>query len=237
MNFKEKLEKTLKNHQISVENEKLNKFEKFYNNLINVNKIHNLTSITDENDVIYKHFLDSILPICELNEDMKILDIGCGAGFPSLPLKIMNENLNITAIDSVGKKIDFVQNSAEMLEISHNFNTIHTRIEDLAHNLDYREKFDIVLSRAVAPLNIILEYSAPFLKMQGYILAYKGSNYEEEIKSSNNALKELNCKIDKILEFNLEEIDTTRYIIKIKKIGDISTKYPRKQNKPRTNPL
>lgn len=245
MNFKENMQKIFENNKIAIDNEQLIKFEKYYNYLIEMNKIHNLTAITEENDVITKHFLDSILVINYLNKEMEnsknnqlnIIDIGCGAGFPSIPLKIMNENLNITAIDSVGKKVNFVNDTINLLQLQNNFQTIHTRIEDLASNKNYREKFDIVVSRAVAPLNIILEYSAPFLKNNGYILSYKGSNYKEELNESKNALNLLNCEVIDILEYYVPEIDTTRYILKIIKKSNISTKYPRKQNKPRTNPL
>lgn len=237
MNFKENLIKIFANNNISINDLQINNFEKFYNLLIETNKTHNLTAITDKEEVITKHFLDSILPINIIPDESKIIDIGCGAGFPSIPLKIMNSSLNIFAIDSVGKKVDFVESTVKNLEISENFTAIHTRIEDLAKNKEYRETFDFVVSRAVAPLSVILEYSAPFLKNNGYILSYKGTNYAEELKNSENALKILNCKVEEILKFNISELNTTRYILKIKKIGNISTKYPRGQNKPRISPL
>ncbi len=237
MNFKENLIKIFANNNISINDLQINNFEKFYNLLIETNKTHNLTAITDKEEVITKHFLDSILPINIIPDESKIIDIGCGAGFPSIPLKIMNSSLNIFAIDSVGKKVDFVENTVKNLEISENFTAIHTRIEDLAKNKDYRETFDFVVSRAVAPLSVILEYSAPFLKNNGYILSYKGTNYADELKNSENALKILNCKVEEILKFNIPELNTTRYILKIKKFGNISTKYPRGQNKPRIIPL
>lgn len=237
MIFKEKLGNTFKKHQIKITENQLEQFNFFYDYLIENNKIHNLTAITDEEEVIIKHFLDSILPIAEIKENSKVIDIGCGAGFPSIPLKIMNNNLQITAIDSVGKKVNFVQSAIEKLKLSDNFVTIHTRIEDLARKKEFRENFDYVISRAVAPLNIIIEYSAPFLKNNGYILSYKGSNYQEEIDNCKNALKLLNCNIEEVIEYNIEETQTKRYLLKIRKNGEISTKYPRNSNKPRTNPL
>lgn len=244
MNFKEKMQKVFENNKILINNEQLEKFELYYNKLIETNKIHNLTAITDEDEVIIKHFLDSVIIIDKLNEEiiannnqLKILDIGCGAGFPSIPLAIMNNNLEFTAIDSVGKKVDFVNNVVDNLNLQNQFIGIHTRIEDLANNPKYRENFDIVISRAVAPLNIILEYSAPFLKNGGFIYSYKGSNYIEELENCNNALKILDCNITDIYEYHIPELDTKRYILKIRKNSQISTKYPRKQNKPRTNPL
>lgn len=237
MNFREKLKEIFGKHNISLSDKQAKNFEKYYENLIKINQIHNLTAITEENDVIYKHFLDSVLPVGELNNNSKILDIGCGAGFPSIPLAIMNNTLKIIAIDSVGKKVDFVNNTAQILDLSQNIQAKHTRIEDLARKSEYREQFDYVVSRAVAPLNIILEYSAPFLKNNGYIISYKGSNYEEELKNSENALKLLNCKLKNVKEYLLPDINTTRYVLIIQKIDNISTKYPRGQNKPRTNPL
>lgn len=237
MNFREKIKEIFGKHNISLSDKQAENFEKYYENLIKINQIHNLTAITEENDVIYKHFLDSVLPVGELNNNSKILDIGCGAGFPSIPLAIMNNTLKIIAIDSVGKKVDFVNNTAQILDLSQNIQAKHTRIEDLARKSEYREQFDYVVSRAVAPLNIILEYSAPFLKNNGYIISYKGSNYEEELKNSENALKLLNCKLENVKEYLLPDINTTRYVLIIKKIDNISTKYPRSQNKPRTNPL
>lgn len=231
------LEKVLTKYNIPINPKQLEQFGLYYENLMETNKIHNLTSITEENEVIYKHFLDSVIICNQIPDSSKIIDIGCGAGFPSIPLKIINNSLQITAIDSVGKKINFVQDTINKLNLNNSFYTIHTRIEELAHKNEFREKYDIVVSRAVAPLNIILEYSAPFLKNDGYIYSYKGSGYIEELKNSENALKTLNCKVEEIIEYNIDEIQTKRYLIKIKKLGDISTKYPRAQNKPRISPL
>lgn len=264
MDFKENLQKVFKNNNIDINENQLELFQIYYENLVETNKIHNLTAITDQKDVIIKHFLDSviitnylreieekniksqdIIQITNQTEDknihsencLKIIDIGCGAGFPSIPLKIMNKNLSITAIDSVGKKIDFVNDTIKKLKLQDRFTSLHTRIEDLANKADFRENFDIVVSRAVAPLNIILEYSAPFLKNGGYIYSYKGSNYQEELKLSENAMKVLDCTLEKVLQFDIPEMETSRYVLVIKKNSKISTKYPRKQNKPRTNPL
>ncbi len=231
------LENTFIKHNIPITHKQLEQFGLYYENLIETNKIHNLTSITEENEVIYKHFLDSVIIYNQIPDKSKIIDIGCGAGFPSIPLKIINNTLDITAIDSVGKKINFVQDTVNKLDLNDKSQAIHTRIEEIAHKKEYREKFDIVVSRAVAPLNIILEYSAPFLKNGGYIYSYKGSGYMDELKVSENALKTLNCKVEEIIEYNIDEIQTKRYLIKIKKLGNISTKYPRGQNKPRISPL
>lgn len=234
--MKELLEKTFKKYNILYNSNQINNFLKYYKMLINYNKSHNLTSITDIPDVVIKHYLDSVLPFQLIEDNSKIIDLGCGGGFPSIPLKIMNESFDFTAVDSVSKKTDFVRSVANELGFD-NFNIIHSRIEDLAFNSNYREKYDYIVSRAVAPLNIILEYSAPFAKDQGLIICYKGSKYKEEIDASSNALKQLNCEIIDIKEYYIDEIDQYRYVLIIRKNGQLSTKYPRKQNKPRLQPL
>ena len=208
----------------------------FVNSMLKYNETHNLTAITEINDVVYKHILDSVLPYKLFEKGKKILDIGCGAGFPSVPLSIINRDLDITAIDSVQKKTDFVKLVKNQLDLD-NLQVLHTRIEDFALDKKYRETFDIVVSRAVAPLNIILEYSAPMLKNGGYIFAYKGQNYENEIETAKNAMEILNCTVERVEKFYIKEIDSYRFVLIIRKNSTISTKYPRKQNKPRLKPL
>ena len=135
-----------------------------------------------------------------MRPNSKIIDIGCGAGFPSIPLKILENDFDITAVDSVNKKVEFVSNCTHKLGIDDKFICLHDRIEDIAQKKEFREQFDYVVSRAVAPLNIILEYSAPLCKNNGIIIAYKGINYKDEIQNSQNALNVLNCKIIDIKE-------------------------------------
>lgn len=235
--MKDKINQILNEKYKLIDNEKTAEdMQKFVEMMLEYNKIHNLTSITDIDDVILKHLLDSVLPIKMLENNAKILDIGCGAGFPSVPLAIANRGLNITAIDSVQKKTDFVEMVKNALKLD-NLHIFHTRIEDFARMEEHREQYDIVVSRAVAPLNIIVEYSAPMLKNGGYIFAYKGVNFDEEIKVANKAFRLLDCTVEDITGFYIYELDTNRYIIRIKKNSNIISKYPRKNNKPRTNPL
>jgi len=232
----DKLKEKINKYNIEYSEENIEKLAKFNDLMLEYNKIHNLTSITEENDVIIKHFIDSLLPYKELEENKKIIDIGCGGGFPSVPLAIINEKLNILAVDSIKKKTDFVLSAKNTLNIA-NLEVKTTRIEDIAFKTEYRESFDIVISRAVASLNTIIEYSAPLLKKHGKIVAYKGSNYQEELDNAKNALNLLKCRVKTIKEYYIEEIDTYRYIIIVEKFDDINKKYPRKQNKPRLQPL
>lgn len=223
-------------YKLGCTQEQCDKLCGFVEMMLEYNKTHNLTAITNEFDIIYKHLLDSVLPIDMIGDGVKVLDIGCGGGFPSVPLALINKDLNITAIDSVGKKITFVNNVKNALNVD-NLTAIHTRIEDYARIRGVRESFDVVLSRAVAPLNVIIEYSAPMLKDGGYIVAYKGSNYHDEIVECENALKELKCEIKECREYIIKEVDASRCVIKILKKSKIHDKYPRLQNKPRIQPL
>lgn len=236
MNFKDKLIEKFNKYNIAISNKQCEMLELFHQKLIKYNQTHNLTRIVDDNDAIIKHYLDSILPINIFKKNSKAIDIGCGGGFPSIPIKILRNDINLTAIDSVNKKINFVNIIKNDLNLP-NFEALHARIEDFAHNSQYRENFDYAVSRAVAPLNTIIEYSAPFLKNNGYIISYKGTNYEEETKNAENALKKLNCIVEKIEKYYIEELDTYRYVIIIKKVNTIDKTYPRKGNKPRTQPL
>ena len=230
------INKTFEEYNIVADKKSGLDMQVFVNSMLKYNETHNLTAITEINDVVYKHILDSVLPYKLFEKGKKILDIGCGAGFPSVPLSIINRELDITAIDSVQKKVEFVRLVKNQLDLD-NLQVLHTRIEDFANDDKFREKFDIVVSRAVAPLNIILEYSAPMLKNGGYILAYKGQNYENEIEIAENALKILNCTVKSIEKYHINEIDTDRYVLVIRKNSTVRSKYPRKQNKPRLKPV
>lgn len=234
--MKTKTKEVLTKYKINLTDSQVDKLIKFIESMKEYNSHTNITSITDNYDIIYKHILDCLLPINFFKDNSQVLDIGCGAGFPSIPLAIANPKLSITAIDSVSKKTNFVNSVKDSLQLE-NVNVHHTRIEDFLNNPHYREQFDIVVSRAVAPLNIILEYSAPALKNGGYIVAYKGSNYKEEIEVAKNALKMLDCSFKEVLSFRINEINAERNIIIIRKNSKIPNKYPRTQNKPRTQPL
>lgn len=236
MTLKEKIQNKFIEYNIEITENQAEMLEKFNYLMIDYNKTHNITNITEENDVLIKHLLDSILPIKLFKNNSKIIDIGCGAGYPSIPLAILNPDLNITAIDSAGKKVNFVQMVTKELNLT-NLTAIHTRIEDLARKIEYREQYDYVVSRAVAPMPILIEYSIPFLKNNGQMYSYKGINYNSELENSKNALNKLNSKFTEAKEYYIKELDSYRYIVIIKKLKDTSKTYPRAGNKPRLQPL
>ncbi len=227
----EKIE-LFKKYNLILNEEKLNKLNEFYNNLILYNKSFNLTAITEENEVFIKHFLDSIYPEKFIKQNSKILDIGAGAGFPSLPLKIYRPDLKITMIDSLNKRVNFLNDMINILSLN-NVEALHFRAEDFAKN--NRNNYDYVVIRAVAKLPTLLEYSIPFLKLGGKLLAYKSSFVEEEVKDSFNALKLLGAKLESIEKFDLE--GNARSVIIVKKVAETPLKYPRNKNLPKLKPL
>lgn len=231
-NFKE----IFKEYNIELTDSNIEKINNYYNILIEENNKYNLTNIVDYEEFFIKHVLDSALPINLIEKNKNIVDIGCGAGFPSVIFSILREDLKILGIDSVNKKTNFINIVKEKLNLK-NINAEHIRIEDYAKK--YREKIDIVTGRAVAPLNIFLEYSIPLIKKDGYVLIYKSQNVENEILNSQNAFKELNCYIDKKINYKIKYKDEfiERVVLIVKKNKKTDMKYPRDKNKPRLNPL
>lgn len=207
------------------------KFNIYYDLLIEWNKKFNLTAVIEREKVDLLHFKDSILPQDLIKENADILDIGSGAGFPALPLKIVREDLNVTMIDSVNKKIIFLNEVIDKLQLK-GIKAIHKRIEDMNVN----NKFDVVTSRAVAPLNVLVEYCLPFVKKDGIMIAYKSFEIEEELKIAENAIKIMGGDKVIIYERDLDE-DIKRKFVVIKKIKDTPVGYPRGGNKPRLKPI
>lgn len=208
-------------------------FETFFEELVSYNEKVNLTNIVEKYDVFTKHFLDSLLPIAEIPENATVVDVGTGAGFPGLPLKIVRKDIDLTMVDSLNKRIAFLDMICDKLKInSHN---IHSRAEDFAKK--HREAFDVATARAVAKLNTLLEYLLPLVKVGGMVIAYKGSNYLEELESSKNAIDILGGEIVKTLPFSLPNETGERNIIIIRKIKPTPTEYPRGRNLPKTNPI
>lgn len=207
----------------------------YYELLVEWNKVMNLTNIIEQEAVYLKHFYDSltITKVYNLNQTLLLCDIGTGAGFPGLVLKIVFPNLNVTLIDSLNKRITFLNTVIQKLELV-GIKTIHARIEDYGQK--NRELYDIVTARAVAPLNILLEYCIPLLKIQGHFIPLKG-NLENELIQSKNALNQLNCKIIQSESFKLPIEDSNRTILKIQKLKKTSERFPRKYSEIKRNPL
>lgn len=222
--------------QLSVNDEQYDKLYKYSEILIEWNKKVNLTAILSPEDISQKHFLDSLLPFSLFNvkNGATIIDVGTGAGFPSCPLKILRDDIQITLLDSLNKRIKFLEALSD--ELSLDAECIHGRAEELAHNKDYREHFDIATARAVAALPMLCEYCLPFVKVGGYFLALKGGNNEEEIESSKKAIKVLGGKIDRIVDYSLPNGDK-RALITIKKISQTASKYPRNKGQITKKPL
>ncbi len=198
----------------------------------------NITSIEDDEEIYLKHFIDSILLLNKdnINENKKIIDVGTGGGFPGLPLKIMNNNYKITLLDSLRKRIDFLQEVTDALNLS-DVKLIHGRAEDFGQNKEYREIYDICVSRAVAPLNVLSEYCIPFVKVGGYFAAYKSNIISQEITNSDNAIKKLGGKLKEIKEICIPGTDIIRKIVIIEKVEPTNKRYPRKAGKPSKEPL
>lgn len=225
----------LKKLNIEPTQKQLEQLNRYYELIVEYNKVMNLTGITEKEQVYLKHFYDSltIAKVIDLNKEETLCDIGTGAGFPGIVLKILFPNLKITLIDSLNKRIEFLKIVIKELNLE-NIEAIHTRAEEYA--IKNIEKFDVVTSRAVAPLNILLELSIPLLKINKYFIPYKG-NISREIIESENALKQLDSKIDKIEEFELPKENSNRTIIKIKKLNKTNKKYPRKFSEIKKKPL
>lgn len=234
--FSNKLKEKGKTINVSISDEQANKFYKYMELLLEWNEKMNLTAITEPNEVILKHFIDSITVEKHINKEAKIIDIGTGAGFPGIPLSIIRNDLNITLMDSLNKRIKFLDEVVKENQLL-NVDTVHSRAEELARNKDFRGKFDVATSRAVASLNVLLEYMIPFVKVEGYCICMKGANVEEEINNAKKALNILQCKIENVESFNLPGSDYARNIIIIKKIGETPNKYPRKAGTPAKEPL
>lgn len=224
--------------ELDVSEAQLIKFEQFYDLLISENEKFNLTSITDKQEVYVKHFLDSIL-IDRLDfdyESKKMIDIGTGAGFPAIPLKIMHDSIAMTGLDALNKRIGFIQMVCKSLELSE-MTLIHGRAEDFGQNPLYRERYDFAVSRAVAELRLLLEYVMPFVKVNGYFLAYKSLKTKTELDDAQNAMKIMKSKLVDIVEFKLPLDFGTRDIMIIQKTGKLDRKYPRKAGTPKKSPL
>lgn len=234
--FKIKFREKLKKINIEFDDKEIEQFYKYMNLLIEWNEKINLTAITEPDDIILKHFIDSLTISKYINENEKIADIGTGAGFPGIPLKIAKPNTQMFLIDSLNKRIKFLEEVIKQNEIASTF-AIHARAEEIGHNKEYRGNFDVVTSRAVARLNVLLEYMMPLVKLGGKCICLKGPNIGEELEEARNAIDILGGKIEKVEEIELPGSDNKRTIIIIKAVKQSPNRYPRKPGTPTVSPL
>lgn len=234
--FKDELIIQAKKIDVILDEEQIQKFYKYMELLLEWNEKINLTAIVEPRDVILKHFVDSLTICKELQKNKTLADIGTGAGFPGIPVKILRPDLDITLIDSLNKRVNFLTMVIEALKLEKIID-LHGRIEDFGKNKKYREKFDYVTSRAVANLSTLSEYMIPLVKIGGKCICMKGSNIDEELKNAEKAIKTLGGKIEKVDTFLLPDTDMGRNIILIKKEKATPNKYPRKAGTPAKEPI
>lgn len=216
--------------------EQAEQFFEYMNLLIEWNEKMNLTAIIEPSEIILKHFIDSITILKDIKDGSTVVDVGTGAGFPGIPLSIMNSTLKITLVDSLNKRLIFLQEVIKELNLK-NVELIHARAEEFGRNKKYREKFDIATSRAVANLATLSEYLLPLVKINGQAISMKAGNASQEIEEAQKAIKTLGGHINRIDEFYLPQTDIARTIIIIDKIKETPNQYPRKAGTPSKEPI
>lgn len=234
--FSNEFVKQAERMNIEINDSKIKKFYEYMNLLIEWNDKINLTAITEPKEVIVKHFIDSILAAKYIKDGSAVIDVGTGAGFPGIPLKIFNDSYKLTLLDSLNKRTIFLQEVVNKLELD-NIEVIHGRAEDYAHEKKYREMYDCAISRAVAPLNILLEYLIPYASIDGCIIAMKGSNAEQELLDARNAANKLGANLREKSVVQLPDDSGERHILIFGKKEHTNKVYPRKAGTPKKNPL
>ena len=233
--FKIELAKRALQFEVELSEEQQNQFYQYMQLLLEWNEKMNLTAITEPKEVLIKHFIDSISIMPHVKKAENILDIGTGAGFPGIPLKIVLEQISFTLLDSLNKRIHFLQEVTKQLKLER-IESIHGRAEEFCKT-ERREGYDVAVSRAVAKLNVLLEYMLPFVKIGGRCICMKSSEIEEELEEAKKAIEVLGGMIEKVEEITLENTDITRKIVIIKKIKETPKKYPRKAGTPSKEPI
>ena len=231
------LKRSLEKWNMIFTGEQLLQFEQYYELLFEWNSFMNLTAITELQEVIDKHFVDSLAIANYISlKNQKILDLGTGAGFPGIPIKILFPDVEIVLLDSLNKRIKFLDTVIEKLQLQY-IKAVHGRAEDLAHQTVYREKFDICTSRAVANLSTLSEYCMPFVKQGGYFVSYKTAGAMREIDGAKKAVRVLGGEIERIEELKLPDTDMDRTLVFVKKVEKTKNKYPRKAGIPSKEPI
>lgn len=223
--------------ELELSERQLQQFIDYYELLVETNKVMNLTAITELNEIITKHFVDSLSLVKVVKiSDQKILDIGTGAGFPGIPLKIVFPEIDLILLDSLKKRLNFLDEVITKLDLK-KVKTLHGRAEDYGKNLNYRERFDICVSRAVAKLSTLSEYCLPYVRKEGCFISYKSGKVEEELSLSQRAVKILGARIERVESFILPDSDMERSLVVIRKITPTPGNYPRSAGKPVKDPL
>lgn len=232
------LTEKVKELSIVLNDKQIQQFEQYYNILVEWNKVMNLTAITEYEEVVEKHFLDSLTIVNAIHVEKieTLIDVGTGAGFPGIPLKIAFPHLKVTLLDSLNKRIKFLNEVIDLLELN-DIKAIHGRAEDYAKQAEYREQYDICVSRAVANLATLSEYCLPYVKVDGLFVPYKSGEIDEELKSSEKAVSILGGKVEEVVKFQLPGTDIGRSFVKIHKMKETKKKYPRKAGMPTKEPL
>ena len=223
---------------VTLTEKQIEQFEKYYELLVEWNKVMNLTGITEFDEVMQKHFVDSVAAAkyAEMEKVNRLIDVGTGAGFPGIPLKIVYPHIQVTLLDSLNKRIKFLEEVVDNLGLT-GIETVHGRAEDAAKKAEYREQFDLSVSRAVANLASLTEYCLPFVKVGGKFVSYKSVSVDEEITQSKKAVYVLGGEIGKVEKFNLPESDMERALVIVEKKRSTPKKYPRKAGMPTKEPL
>lgn len=233
------LKAALDNIEIQLSEKQYEQLLDYYELLSEKNKVMNLTAITEFEEVVEKHFVDSLIfskKLVEKKHDVSLIDVGTGAGFPGIPIKIVYPSVRVLLLDSLKKRIGFLNEVIEELKL-HDIQGIHGRAEDIGRNPQYREQFDYCVSRAVANLAVLAEYCMPFVKVGGYFIPYKSGAVEEEVKAASQAIRILGGKVEEIKLYELPDTDMGRSLVYIKKEQPIKSKYPRKAGMPAKEPL
>lgn len=236
--YLEQIKKSFGQLDYALTDDQADQFLSYYELLTETNKVMNLTAITEFPDVLTKHFIDSVslMKLIHFSDCRKLIDVGTGAGFPGIPLKILFPHLKITLLDSLNKRINFLSQVVDRLGLE-NVELLHGRAEDYARRPEYRERYDLCVSRAVANLSTLSEYCIPFIRMNGVFAAYKSGKADEEIEQAGYAIRELGCVLDKKEEFYLPNTEIERMFVIVRKIRPTSGKYPRKAGLPGKEPL
>lgn len=235
--FRTELENALKAMKLPLTETQLEQFCIFNERLVETNKVMNLTALTEPRDVALKHMADSLscYDAAYFPEKAKVLDLGTGAGFPGLPLLIYRPDLQLTFFDSLQKRLTFLEKLVGELQLKAEF--LHGRAEEMAHQKKYRQAYDLVTSRAVARLNVLLEWALPYVKPGGYFISLKGAQYQEELKEAVHALSVLGGEVKEVRPVHLPGLDDVRAVLYIEKVMDSPKKYPRKPKMAVKNPL